>query len=277
MRLLHPGRPVCGAAARGRRAARNRTGVRTALQFQLPRRPRCAESLHRRRIPRSPCPTPCAVRPTCFTNWTAWAFSKASSSPTTIASPTRRSSSPIPPSAPSSCRLSHDAQSRATTVLAAHPQDHNALFAMCMTQGLTTDYMALVEKHQIKSLTPMKRFQPLRAGVAAHRSAVLRCLSHHRHHRIHGRLAAFLRPLVRALRQRAGQQGDRASRIWNWWPKRAITCGRSPKSCWPSPTCAKRSRTRPKQLLASLTQEYPSNPLLRRELEKVESTLPSDR
>src|SRR5215472_15372414 len=29
-----------------------------------------------------------------------------------------------------------DAQSRATTVLASHPQDHNALFAMCMTQGL---------------------------------------------------------------------------------------------------------------------------------------------
>src|SRR5579862_5194969 len=49
-----------------------------------------------------------------------------------------------------------DAQSRAKVVLAGHPQDQNALFAMCMTQGLATDYMALVEKHQIKSMTPMK-------------------------------------------------------------------------------------------------------------------------
>src|SRR5579864_3093312 len=49
-----------------------------------------------------------------------------------------------------------DAQARAGAVLKAHPQDHNALFAMCMTSGLTTDYMALVEKRQIKSMTPMK-------------------------------------------------------------------------------------------------------------------------
>lgn len=50
-----------------------------------------------------------------------------------------------------------DAQSRADVVLKADPNDHNALFAMCIAQGVTTDYMAFIEKHQFLSLSPAKR------------------------------------------------------------------------------------------------------------------------
>jgi hypothetical protein len=50
-----------------------------------------------------------------------------------------------------------DAQSRATAALAANPHDRQALFAMAMVMGVTTDYMALVEKHQIASLSSAKR------------------------------------------------------------------------------------------------------------------------
>jgi hypothetical protein len=50
-----------------------------------------------------------------------------------------------------------DAQSRAEAVLAKDPNDKMALFAMCITEGVATDYMALVEKHQIGSLSPAKR------------------------------------------------------------------------------------------------------------------------
>jgi hypothetical protein len=50
-----------------------------------------------------------------------------------------------------------DAQSRADAVLAKDPNDKMALFAMCITEGVATDYMALVEKHQILSLTPAKK------------------------------------------------------------------------------------------------------------------------
>jgi hypothetical protein len=50
-----------------------------------------------------------------------------------------------------------DARSRANVVLAKDPNDKMALFAMCITEGVATDYMALVEKHQIASLAPAKK------------------------------------------------------------------------------------------------------------------------
>jgi hypothetical protein len=50
-----------------------------------------------------------------------------------------------------------DAQSRADSALAADPNDKMALLSMCISQGVTTDYMALVEKHQILSLAPARK------------------------------------------------------------------------------------------------------------------------
>jgi hypothetical protein len=50
-----------------------------------------------------------------------------------------------------------DAQSRADIALAANANDRQALFAMSIVEGVTTDYMAFVEKHQIASLSPAKR------------------------------------------------------------------------------------------------------------------------
>lgn len=50
-----------------------------------------------------------------------------------------------------------DAQSRGEAALAKDPNDKAALFAMCITQGVATDYMALIEKRQIASLTSAKK------------------------------------------------------------------------------------------------------------------------
>ena len=50
-----------------------------------------------------------------------------------------------------------DAQSRALAVLKAKPNDMDALFTMCIAQGVTTDYMAFIEKHQFRSLSPAER------------------------------------------------------------------------------------------------------------------------
>jgi len=50
-----------------------------------------------------------------------------------------------------------DSTSRAQAALAANPSDRQALFSMSMVEGVTTDYMAFVEKHQIASLSPAKR------------------------------------------------------------------------------------------------------------------------
>jgi len=50
-----------------------------------------------------------------------------------------------------------DAQSRAQRRLDANPNDEEALFSMCITAGVHTDYAALVEKKQIGSLSLVKK------------------------------------------------------------------------------------------------------------------------
>jgi len=51
----------------------------------------------------------------------------------------------------------NDATKRGEALLRENPKDKTALFALCITGGVTTDYMALVEKKQISSLGPAKR------------------------------------------------------------------------------------------------------------------------
>ena len=50
-----------------------------------------------------------------------------------------------------------DAQARANATLAQDPNDRGALLALVMAQGVTMDYMAFVEKHQFRSLSPAER------------------------------------------------------------------------------------------------------------------------
>ncbi len=50
-----------------------------------------------------------------------------------------------------------DTQSRANATLKRDPNDRQALLAMIIAQGVTMDYMAFVEKHQFRSLTPAER------------------------------------------------------------------------------------------------------------------------
>lgn len=50
-----------------------------------------------------------------------------------------------------------DVESRADAALKVNPDDPQALFAMCIAQGVATDYMAFVEKKQFSSLSVAKR------------------------------------------------------------------------------------------------------------------------
>jgi len=54
-------------------------------------------------------------------------------------------------------RTLNDVESRVNAALKANPNDKSALFAMCIAQGVATDYMALVEKRQIASLGVAKK------------------------------------------------------------------------------------------------------------------------
>jgi len=49
------------------------------------------------------------------------------------------------------------AQLLGEAALKVNPNDRQALFALCVTGGLATDYMALIEKHQFMSLSLAKR------------------------------------------------------------------------------------------------------------------------
>jgi predicted Zn-dependent protease len=50
-----------------------------------------------------------------------------------------------------------DSEARAEVALKADPNDKQALFAMCIAQGVATDYMAFVEKRQIASISVAKK------------------------------------------------------------------------------------------------------------------------
>lgn len=54
-------------------------------------------------------------------------------------------------------RAVHDVETRADARLKVNPDDTDALFAMCIAQGVATDYMAFVEKKQFSSLSVAKR------------------------------------------------------------------------------------------------------------------------
>jgi tetratricopeptide (TPR) repeat protein len=54
-------------------------------------------------------------------------------------------------------RAVQDAEARAGGALKLNPNDKDAIFAMCIAEGVTTDYMAFVEKKQLSSLSVAKR------------------------------------------------------------------------------------------------------------------------
>lgn len=169
-----------------------------------------------------------------------------------------------------------DTQSRANAVLAAHPHDRDALFAMCMAQGLSTDYMALVEKHQIKSLSLAKssnryaqellRLDPqfydayLSTGVTEY---------------LVGSLPFFIRWFVRFDNVQGNkEQGMKnlqlvAQRGHYLRPFAKILLGIA--------YMREKKPQQTEQLLAELTHDYPANPLLRRELDKVQALLAGDK
>jgi len=162
----------------------------------------------------------------------------------------------------------NDAQSRANSVLAAHPNDRQALFAMSMVEGVTTDYMALVEKHQIASLSPAKRSnsyaqQLIRMNPPCVDAYMTAGLSEY----MVGSLPFFVRWFVRFDNvQGSKEQGVRnlqlVAREGNYFKAFAkILLG----------IIALREK-RPhdtERLLEELARNYPSNPLFRKELARL--------
>jgi predicted Zn-dependent protease len=166
----------------------------------------------------------------------------------------------------------NNAQSRANALLKTNPNDRNALFAMSVAQGVATDYMALVEKRQFSSLSPAKRSNSyaqrlLKLDPKFYDAYLTAGFSEY----MLGSLPFFIRWFVHfdnvsGSKEKGRQQLELVAREGRYFRAFAkILLG----------ICDLREK-RPadaQRLLAELAREYPSNPLFRTELAKLNSKL----
>jgi predicted Zn-dependent protease len=162
----------------------------------------------------------------------------------------------------------HDTQERSEAALKVDPNDRQALFAMCIAQGVSTDYMAFVEKRQIASLSVAKtsnmyaqrlmKLDPkfydayLTAGITEY---------------MVGSLPFFIRWFVHfdnvaGDKKRGVERLEQVARDGHYF---------RPFSKILLATIALREK-RPRdaqRYLQELSHDYPENPLFRRELDKV--------
>jgi hypothetical protein len=165
-------------------------------------------------------------------------------------------------------RALDDAQSRATAALAVNPNDQQALFAMCIVMGVSTDYMALVEKRQIASLSTAKRSnsyaqQLLRLHPPCYDAYMTAGLSEY----MLGSLPFFIRWFVRF----DNVQGSKEQGIKNL---QLVACQGHYFKAFAKILLGiiylrEKQPGKTEELLAELSRDYPSNPLFRRELAKL--------
>jgi len=165
-----------------------------------------------------------------------------------------------------------DAESRANAVLKTNPNDRDALFSMCVAQGVSTDYMAFVEKRQISSLSVAKKSNQyaqrlLRLDPKFYDAYLTAGVSEY----MVGSLPFFVRWFVHfdnvdGNKQKGIERLETVSREGHFFrPFSKILLGI---------IALREKRPRDAQrFLAELSHDYPSNPLFRKELAKVNAQL----
>ncbi|HEV2447850.1 MAG TPA: hypothetical protein VGS58_18100 [Candidatus Sulfopaludibacter sp.] len=165
-----------------------------------------------------------------------------------------------------------DTQSRATVALKINPNDKQALFAMCIAQGVTTDYMAFVEKHQFRSLSPAERSNSyaqrlLKLDPGFYDAYLTAGLSEY----LVGSLPFFIRWFVHF----DNVDGSKAKGVQNL--EIVARAGHYLKPFGKILLCIIDLREKKyrdaQKLLVDLSRDYPENPLVRKELGKLNSKL----
>ncbi len=165
-----------------------------------------------------------------------------------------------------------DTRVRADAVLKTDPNDRNALFAMSIAQGVATDYMALVEKRQISSLTPARRSNEyaqrlLKSDPKFYDAYLTAGFSEY----ILGSLPFFIRWFVHfdnvaGSKERGKQSLELVAREGHYFkPFAKVMLG-----------IIHLREKRPQEtrkLLVELTHQYPENPLFQKELVKLNEKL----
>ncbi|MGH9723316.1 MAG: hypothetical protein ACRD8O_24150 [Bryobacteraceae bacterium] len=166
----------------------------------------------------------------------------------------------------------NESQARAQKLLSANAGDTNALFSLCITYGVVTDYTALVEKRQISSLSSVKRStgyaqRLLKADPTFYDAYLSTGLADY----LIGSLPFFVRWFVRIDDIKGSKdQGIRNLTL-------AAQQGRYLKPFAKIVlTLLNIREKKPREAhvtLAELTRDFPENPLFRKELEKLTQRL----
>jgi hypothetical protein len=163
-------------------------------------------------------------------------------------------------------------QKLADAALKANPNDTNALFAMCIAQGVTTDYVALIEKKQMSSLGPARRSNNyaqrlLKADPKFYDAYLTAGFSEY----MVGSLPFFIKWVVRfdnvsGSKDRGIQNLQLAAREGRYF--RAFA-----KILLGIIALREKRQHDAQRLLAELARDYPANPLFRKELAKLNARL----
>jgi len=159
-------------------------------------------------------------------------------------------------------------EARAGAALKANPNDRDALFAMCVAQGVSTDYMAFIEKRQISSLGLAKKSNAyaqrlLRLDPKFYDAYLTAGISEY----MLGSLPFFIRWFIHfenvdGSKQKGIDRLQTVARDGHFFrPFSKILLGI---------IALREKRPREAQrLLVELNREYPANPLFRKELTKI--------
>ena len=163
------------------------------------------------------------------------------------------------------------AQSEAAARLAANPKDRDGLFAMTLSSGLQADYAALVEKRNMSSLHFTREASDwadklLAVDPNCYDARVATGFSKY----IIGSMAAPMRWLLRL----GGLSGDKNQGITELrlTAERGQYLAPFARILLAIAYVREKDHVRARQLLASLRDEFPNNPLFAREIARLDSS-----
>jgi len=160
-----------------------------------------------------------------------------------------------------------DAERLASAHLAAHPDDPDALFALCMATGLETDYAALIERRRFGSFALSKRNQVYaRRLVALNPPVVDAYMTFGTVEYVVGSLPFFLRWFVRfdqisGSKQKGIEDLELVARSGRYY-------GPMARMMLAVIHVREKRPAKAEELLTGLVAEFPENPLFRKELSR---------
>ena len=161
-----------------------------------------------------------------------------------------------------------EAQRRARTILAKHPDDRNALFALTMATGILTDYTGFVEKRKLASLSYARQSHRYAVELLQrHPSFIDAHLTTGLTEYLVGSLPFFVRWFVR-FDQVDGSK-SRAVENLELVVRRGRYFGPFAKILLAIIHFREKRPQETRRLLAELARDYPENHLIRKELAKV--------